>query len=97
MHVEPMKYHGPGWTVDVNGDRQVTYMLWAPQTQQDQDRAGSPNPPRTDWAANWTRDGHERTGGHQQGATAEQALACFPTDTDGRAATALLLAAAGQR
>jgi len=51
-----MNYHQPGWTLAVTKQeygREVhyDYKVWGPQTQEDVDRMGSPNPPRAHWSA----------------------------------------------
>ncbi len=79
--VKTMKCHGPGWTTVLGPDHD--YMLWAPQGE-----AGL----RQYWQACWDRD-RGRRGECRRGASAEEVLACFPADTEGRQARELLLAA----
>lgn len=46
IEVEEMKYHMPGWTVDIDlgGNREASFKLWAPTAAREQ---------RERWAASW--------------------------------------------
>jgi hypothetical protein len=88
--VHTMKYHQPGWSLDLIRDEdgrktEYSYMVWAPQTQEDVDRMGSPNPPRDHWAANIQVGYHQDEeyfdllgGGHWQGASFDEVTHRFP-------------------
>jgi hypothetical protein len=89
-----MKYHQPGWNLivtEMEGKRTVeySYQVWAPQTQEDQDRMRSPNPPRDHWSAciqiGWRDDDggeyHDLPGGgFWKGDSFDAVTECFPTD-----------------
>lgn len=89
--VNTMKYHQPGWdlTIRRDGERTVEYLyqVWGPQTQTDQDRQGSPNPPRDHWSAcisiGWVDDVEYHDldgGGFWSGDSFEAVIQEFPTD-----------------
>jgi hypothetical protein len=87
--LEPMRFHGPGWTLDLTIrdergnaiERGPLYQLWAPQDSSVPDPyiefQSSPGyAPRMFWAAAWqSADGH--AGGFVRGATAEIVLVIF--------------------
>jgi hypothetical protein len=89
MEAEPLRYHGPGWWVRPSTARE--YLLWAPRPAGEYD--GAPHPAREGWSAHWSRRRGFASGSAKSG-SAIGALACFPTDREGRAARAALQAAA---
>jgi hypothetical protein len=101
LSIRALPYHGPGWEASVPNDGEdpdrddfaSSYLLWAPQTQQDVERLGTSKPPREHWSAGWDREGGY-VGNFRRGGSAEEALACLPDDEEGRAARRLLASAA---
>jgi hypothetical protein len=89
MSIRCMKYHQPGWSMDVTKDEdgretKYSYKVWAPQTQEDV-HIGSPNPPRDHWQASvkvgYYEDGEYFDllgGGHWHGKTFDEVTHRFP-------------------
>lgn len=87
--IEPMKYHGPGWTLDLSerdeyGEIVTTgehYQIWAPQSEADIPEGamvnGAPRRPRDHWAACWT-SGDGEAGDFIKSKTFAEVVSIFP-------------------
>jgi len=89
VKIRTMKYHQPGWDLELHepDNIEVRYMLWAPQTQEDVDRMGGSNPPRDHWSAcvqvgRLTEDDYQdvwdKRDGFWEGQSFDEVTATFP-------------------
>ena len=95
---DPMRFHGPGWTVAIPNREDPAYrlyQLWAPRPATPATDRESAHAERVGWSAHWHRDDSDN-GSEFRGASPspEHALACIPDDPEGRIATRALLSAA---
>lgn len=91
--VTPMRFHGPGWTVETES---TGYWLWAPQAEIPEGQIGGER--RTTWAASWDMPDAD-AGNYRQHETLQEALTAFanhPDQDECRTVVSALLEAAGQ-